>query len=101
MSSPSPAGPARSARPARPAKASAAAFIGLGGFACLLFLSVAALMWVPWWAVVVLVVVWVVLFAVAARSFVPAPRRVLWLAVAGLALWAVVVVGGGLAFGWT
>ncbi|MBO0843111.1 MAG: hypothetical protein J2O46_07985 [Nocardioides sp.] len=97
MSAPSP-DPGAPTGPAP--KASAWAFVGMGAFACLLFLDLAALARTPWWVVLVLVVVWLGLFVAATRSFMPAPRRVVWLALTGLVIWALVVVGGGVLFGW-
>lgn len=96
VSSPSP-----SHDPSRPAKASPWGFVGMGAMACVLFLDLATMTRVPWWATVVLVVAWLVLFAMACRAFVPAPARVVWLAVTGFVTWVLVVVGGGLAFGWS
>lgn len=71
-------------------------FAGMGALACLLFLDLAALLIAPWWVVVVLVLLWLVLFASGCRWFAPAPWRVARAAAFGFAVWAVVIVGGGL-----
>lgn len=71
-------------------------FIGMGALACLLFLDLAALLVAPWWAVVVLIAVWVVLFARACRLFTPEPVKVAWTAAGGYVVWIVVLLGGGL-----
>ncbi|WGL50679.1 hypothetical protein P5P86_11965 [Nocardioides sp. BP30] len=79
-----------------PQKVSPWGFVGMGALACLLFLDLAALLIGPWWAVLVLLVAWVVLFARACRWFTRAPVRVAWSAAGGLVLWLVVEVAGGL-----
>jgi len=67
----------------------------MGGLVCVLFLDAASSTFAPWGIVVVLLASWVVLFALACRWFTPHPTRVLWAAVAGLIVWFVVAVGGG------
>jgi hypothetical protein len=64
------------------------------GLACVLFLDLALFLVMPWWVVALLVVAWVVLFAVACRWWTAYPRRMLWPAVAGVALWVLVVAVG-------
>lgn len=71
-------------------------FVGMGALACLLFLDLAAMLISPWWVVVLLVLVWLVVFPRACRWFEPAPKRVAWVAAGGFALWGVVQIGGGL-----
>jgi FtsH-binding integral membrane protein len=66
-------------------------FIGMSGLACVLFLDVAAAGPLRWWAVAGLVVVWLVLFWLGCRWFVPRPRQVMWLPLAGLVIWVAVV----------
>jgi hypothetical protein len=63
------------------------------GLACVLFLDLGTAGVLPWSAVVLLVGVWVVLFALACAWWTPRPHRLPWLAVVGLAVWLVVVVG--------
>jgi hypothetical protein len=72
----------------------------MGALACLLFLYAASATFAPGWAVLVMLAVWVVLFVLACRWFMPHPRRVLWVAVGGAALWFVFAVGGGIALDW-
>lgn len=78
-----------------PEKVSPWGFAGMAALACLLFLDLAALLISPWWAVAILVLVWLVLFGWACRRFTPAPRQVATAAVAGYLLWLVVEVVGG------
>ncbi|GGF30760.1 hypothetical protein GCM10011519_00250 [Marmoricola endophyticus] len=66
-------------------------FVGMAALACVLFVYLASVEFLRWYAVLALVVVWLVLLAVGARWFTPAPRRVLLLPVAGLLVWAGVV----------
>jgi len=63
------------------------------GLACVLFLDLGSTIVLRWWAVVGLVVIWLVLFALACAWWTAHPRRLPWLAVAGLVVWVVVVVG--------
>lgn len=66
------------------------------GLVCVLFLDLAALLVIAWWVVLLLVVTWLALFVVACAWWSPHPRRLPWLAVGGLVLWVVVVIGGSL-----
>ena len=62
------------------------------GLVCVLFLDLGSTIVLPWWAVTLLVVMWVALFVVACAWWTPHPRRLPWLAGVGLVLWVVVVV---------
>jgi hypothetical protein len=62
------------------------------GLACVLFLDLGTIGVLRWWAVGLLVVVWLVLFVLACAWWTPHPRRLPWLAGVGLVLWVVVVV---------
>jgi hypothetical protein len=69
------------------------------GLACVLFVDLASLAVVDWWVVALLVLAWVWMFLVGLSWWSPHPERLPWLAVASFLLWAVVVVGGSIAFG--
>ena len=84
--------PSRPPQPPAPPRISPLPFAGMIGLVCVLFLDLGATIVLPWWAVTVLVVVWVALFVVACAWWTPHPRRVPWLAGVGLVLWVVVVV---------
>ena len=62
------------------------------GLACVLFLDLGATVVLHWWAVALLVVLWLGLFVLACAWWTPHPRRLPWLAVIGFCLWVVVVV---------
>lgn len=62
-------------------------FIGIGALACELFLYVASATFAPLWMVGVLVLIWLPLTALGIRWFNSAPRRTLWVAVAGAVVW--------------
>lgn len=63
------------------------------GLACVLFLDLGSSIVLRWWAVTALVVAWLGLFVLACAWWTPHPRRLPWLAVAGLVVWVVAVVG--------
>jgi hypothetical protein len=67
------------------------------GLACVLFLDVGSTIVLRWWAVCLLVLVWLVLFVVGCAWWSPRPRRVPWLAVVGFVIWLVVIVVATLA----
>ncbi len=67
------------------------------GLVCVLFLDLGSTIVLRWWVVGLLVLAWVVLFVVACAWWTPHPRRVPWLAVTGLVIWVLVVVGVSLA----
>jgi hypothetical protein len=72
-------------------KASPWPFVGMAGMACTFFLYAASGLLVPWWAVVLLLGVWVLLLVVACAWWTPHPRRVPWVSLVSLALWVGVV----------
>ncbi len=76
-------------------------FVGMAGMACAFFLYAASGLVAPWWAVVGLLVVWVLLFVVAAAWWSLHPRWVPGLAVAAVLLWFAVVTAGGAFLGWS
>ncbi len=55
----------------------------------------------PWWAVALLLVVWVLLLVVACAWWTPRPRWVPGVAVFAVVLWFAVVTAGGAWLGWT
>lgn len=75
-------------------------FVGMVGMACAFFLYAASGLVAPWWAVVGLLVVWVLLFVVAAAWWSLHPRWVPGLAVAAVVFWFAVVTAGGAFLGW-
>jgi hypothetical protein len=74
------------------------AMIGMAG--CFFIYAVSGLL-APWYGVVVLMVIWVVLFILATRWWTPHPKRTLWLPVLAVAVWFAVLYLGEALFGWT
>lgn len=72
----------------------------MAGMACTFFLYAASALVAPWWAVVVLLLVWLFLFVVACAWWTPHPGRLPWLALATAALWFAAVLGGAFLLGW-
>lgn len=65
------------------------------------FLYAASGLVAPWWVVIVMVVVWVGLFVVAASWWTPHPTWLTPLALAGTLLWFAVLVSGAVYLGWS
>ena len=76
-------------------------FVGMAGMACAFFLYAASGLVAPWWAVVVLLVLWVLLFVVACAWWSLHPRWVPGIAVFALAFWFAFVTAGGAWLGWS
>lgn len=55
----------------------------------------------PWWAVVLLLLVWLAAFARACTWWSTHPRRITVLALGLTALWFAVLVSGGVWLGWS
>lgn len=85
----------RTARPPRPAdQLSPAPFVGMGLMAAALFLVGASLLVAPWYAVGGLALVWLAFFLVCVRWWTPHPARLPWVALASIAVWFGLLVGG-------
>lgn len=82
------------------AKISPWGFVGMGGMVTMLFLYLGTVNVAPWWVTLLLLLLWLVLFAVAMRWFVPRPRRVPWLPVLAFAVWFPTIVWGTRSLGW-
>jgi hypothetical protein len=75
-------------------------FVGLCLIAAAFFLYAASVVLAPWWVVAIGLLAWLALLAQSLRWWEPHPDRLPWLGVTALVLWAVLTVGGGIAFGW-
>lgn len=76
-------------------------WIGMAGLAVVLFMYAASGLLAPLWAVVVLLLVWLVLFVVACRWFMHYPLRVLLLPLVAAGIWFAAMFAGGVFLGWT
>jgi small-conductance mechanosensitive channel len=72
----------------------------MGAMTCVLFLNLGTANVAPWWVTVLFLVLWVVLFAIAVRWFVPHPRRVPWLPAFAFVVWLPTIVLGTRQVGW-
>jgi hypothetical protein len=75
-------------------------FVGMGGMACVLFLDLGTANVAPWWVTALFVLLWLVLFALARRWFLPHPHRVAWLPVFAFVVWLPTIVLGTRNLGW-
>ncbi|RLV49083.1 hypothetical protein D9V37_10955 [Nocardioides mangrovicus] len=66
-------------------------FVAMAGLACVLFLDVASVRFLPWWVVTLLLVLWVVLMLLGTAWFTPRPRRAVALPVVGVLAWLAAV----------
>lgn len=81
-------------------KASPWPFVGMGGLVCAAFLYGASALVAPWWAVLLLGLLWLVFFAVGCSWWTPHPRRLPFLALFAMVFWFAVMVAGGAWLGW-
>ena len=75
-------------------------FVGMGAMACVLFLDLATAGIAPWWVTLLFLVLWLVLFAIATRLFLPHPTRVPLLPVIGFLVWLPTIAIGTRQLGW-
>ena len=68
--------------------------------ACVLFLDLGTANVAPWWVTVLFVLLWVVLFVLATRWFVPHPTWVPWLPLVAFVVWLPTIVLGTRQLGW-
>lgn len=85
----------------RPGDISPWPFVGMAGLVSVLFLYGAGGLLAPWWVVVLLIAVWLVLFVLACRWWTPRPRVVALLPVVATVLWFAVMVAGGVWLDWS
>ena len=76
-------------------------FVAMMGMAGTFFLYAVSGLWAPWYAVVLLLAIWVVLFVVATRWWTPHPMRTLWVPLIAVAIWFAVLILGEALFDWT
>ncbi len=76
-------------------------FVGMAGMACAFFLYGASVLVAPWWAVVVLLVIWAALMLVACAWWTLHPRWVPGVAVVAIVFWFLAIVAGAAWLGWT
>lgn len=76
-------------------------WIGIAGLVSVLWLYGASGLVAPAWAVVALLVLWLVQFVLACRWFSRRPYVVLLMPLVALALWFGVIMAGGAFLGWT
>jgi hypothetical protein len=82
------------------AKVSPWGFVGMSGMACVLFLDLGTVAVAPWWVTTLFLLLWLVLFALAARWFVRRPGWVPWLPLIGVAVWLPTIALGTRNLGW-
>jgi len=75
-------------------------FVAMGGMACMLFLNLGTANVAPWWVTVLFLLLWVVLFLLAARWWVRRPTRAAWLPVVAFVVWLPTIVFGTRSLGW-
>lgn len=73
----------------------------MAGMACAFFLYAASGLLAPWWGVVGLLLVWLLLLVIASAWWTPHPTWVPFVAVFALLFWFAAVNAGGAWLGWT
>jgi hypothetical protein len=76
-------------------------FVGVAGMVAMFFPYAASGLVAPYWAVGVLLVVWLVLTVVTCRWFMPHPRRTLVMPVVAFVVWIGTISAGGAFLDWT
>jgi hypothetical protein len=92
---------ARRRRATAPRRVTPWPFVGMALMAAVLFLYGVSGLLAPAWAVAVLVLVWLVLFALCCRWWTPHPKRLPFVALFALVLWFAALNAGGAFLGWT
>ena len=82
-------------------KASPWPFLAMIGMAGCFFLYAVSGLLAPWYGVVVLMLIWVVLFVVACRWWTRHPKRTLLVPLIAVAVWFAVLTAGEVLFDWT
>ena len=75
-------------------------FLGMAGMAAMLFIVLASGLVAPWWAVAVMVLAWLVLFAVGVRWFMRRPWWVATLPVVMALFWTGTISAGAAFLDW-
>ena len=75
-------------------------FGGMILMAAAFFLYGASALVAPWWAVALLLFVWLLMFVKACSWWSTEPRRIVALGLAAIALWFVTLLGGAALLGW-
>jgi len=76
-------------------------FVGLIGMVAAFFPYAVSGLVAPFWAVGVLLAIWLVMFVVTCRWFMPHPRRTVAMAVFAFVFWFAAVSAGGVFLDWT
>ena len=76
-------------------------FVGVAGMVAMFFPYAASGLVAPYWAVGVLLVVWLTLMVVTCRWFMPYPKRTLVMPVVAAAVWIGAISAGGAFLDWT
>jgi len=76
-------------------------FVGVIGMVASFFLYAASGLVAPYWAVGVLLVVWLVMFVTTCRWFMPHPKRTLVMPVLAVVIWFGSITAGGVFLDWT
>lgn len=90
----------RRRRATAPAAVSAWPFVGMALMISAGFLYGASALVAPWWAVVLLVLVWLALLGLCTAWWTPHPRRLVPVAVGSMVLWFLTLVAGATWWGW-
>ena len=76
-------------------------FLGMILIVSSFFLYAASGLIAPWWGVVAMVAVWLVLFVACCASWSTNPRRLVWIGALSYPLWFGLIVTGALVFDWS
>ncbi len=73
----------------------------MAGMACAFFLYAASGLVAPYWGLVLLMFIWLVLFVQGCRWWSSHPARLLFLPLVAIVAWFGIITAGGAWLGWT
>lgn len=75
-------------------------WIGVTGVVVMLWMTIATVVFAPWWGVLLYVIAWLTSVVVVAKLARSRPKEAMYVPVAGLLTWFAISTAGALWWGW-